>query len=111
MKRQSTRRRCRAKCLSEKGNEIMTQTKYSPEETLRIAEEIYRRDIRLHVMPQDKGKFLLIDIETGDYEIGEDDFQTEGTLRARRPDGVLIGLRVGHTTAYKLFSRMMKDAA
>lgn len=89
----------------------MTQTKYSSEEMLRIAEEIYHRDIRPRVMPQDKGKFLLIDIETGDYEIGEDDFQTEKTLRARRPDGVLIGLRVGYTTAYKLSGRMMEDAA
>ena len=64
----------------------MMQTKYSPEEILRIAEEIYHRDIRPHVMPQDKGKFLLIDIETGDYEIGKDDFQTE-KIFLRPPTG------------------------
>src|SRR5262249_32903813 len=43
------------------------------EEIARLAEEIYRRDIRDKVMPQHKGKFLTIDIKSGDYEIDEDD--------------------------------------
>ena len=60
------------------------------------------RDIRPKVMPQHKGKFLVLDIDTGDYEIDEEDLQAEKRLRSRRPDGVLYGLRIGYTSAYTL---------
>jgi hypothetical protein len=82
------------------------QSRYSNEEIGRIGEEIYRRDIRSHVLPQHKGEFLVLDIQTGDYEIGADDLQTEKRLRARRPNGVLYGLRIGYTSAYTLAGRM-----
>jgi hypothetical protein len=51
----------------------MLQTKYTPEEIGRIGTEIYRGQIRPQVMPQYKGKFLILDIESGDYEIDTDD--------------------------------------
>ncbi len=82
---------------------------YSKEEIGRIAEDIYHRDIRPKVMPQEKGKFLLLDIETGDYEVDEDDLQAEKRLRSRRPDGVLYGMRIGYTSAYTLAGRMVEE--
>ena len=85
------------------------QSRFSAEEIGRIGEEIYHRDIRPHVMPQHKGEFLIIDIETGDYEVGTDDLSTEKRLRARRPDGVLYGMRIGYTSAYTLAGRMVED--
>jgi len=51
----------------------MPQTQYTNEEIGRIGTEIYRRQIRPQVMPQYKGKFLILDIVSGDYEIDEDD--------------------------------------
>ena len=85
------------------------QQKYSLDEIGRIGEEVYHRDIRPQVMPQHKGEFLALDIETGDYEVGPDDLQNEKRLRARRPDGVLYGVRVGYTSAYTLGGRMIED--
>ena len=87
----------------------MPQAKYSREEIGRIGEELYHRSIRPLVMPQHKGEFLTLDIETGDYEVGPDDLQTAKTLRDRRPDGVLYGVRVGYTTAYSLSGGMFED--
>ena len=87
----------------------MVQTLYSREEIAQRANEIYQRDIRSKVMPQDKGKFLVLDIDSGDYEIDSDDLSAEEILRARRPDGVLFGLRIGYTTAYTLAGRMADD--
>ena len=63
----------------------MPQTKYTNEEIGRIGTEIYRRQIRHQVMPQYKGKFLILDIASGDYEIDEDDTSAEERLRVRRP--------------------------
>ena len=85
------------------------QSRYSAEEIGRIGEDIYHRDIRSHVMPQHKGEFLVLDIETGDYEVGTDDLATEKRLRARHPNGVLYGMRVGYTSAYTLAGRMVED--
>jgi hypothetical protein len=89
----------------------MARAQYSPEEVARLGNEIYRRDIRDKVMPQHKGKFLVLDIETGDYEIDSDDLSAEEALRARRPDGVFFGLRIGYTSAYTLAGRMVEDPA
>jgi len=89
----------------------MPQTQHTLEEVARIAHEIYRRDIRPHVMPQHKGEFLILDIESGDYEIDEDDIAAEERLKARRPDGVLFGIRIGYTSAYTLAGTMTEDEA
>jgi len=51
----------------------MSQTKYTNEDIGRIGTEIYRRQIRPQVMPQHKGKFLILDIISSDYEIDADD--------------------------------------
>lgn len=87
----------------------MLPTSYTREEIGQIANEIYHRDIRPKVMPQHKGKFLVLDIQTGDYEIDEDDLSAEERLRARQPNGVLFGLRIGYTSAYTLAGRMIED--
>jgi hypothetical protein len=90
---------------------IMARTQYTNEEIGQIAEQIYRRSIRDKVMPQQKGKFLILDIESGDYEIDEDDLAAEDRLRARRPNGVFFGLRIGYKAAYTLGGTMQEEDA
>ena len=87
----------------------MLQTTYTPEEIGRIGTEIYRRQLRSQVMPQHKGTCLILDIESGDYEIDADDTSAEERLRARRPAGVFFGLRIGYTSAYTLSGRMIEE--
>jgi hypothetical protein len=87
----------------------MLQASYTPEEIRRRAEEIYRREIRPNVMPQHKGKFLVVDIESGDYEMDEDDLSAAEILKARRPNGVFFGLRVGYTSSYTLAGTMEEE--
>jgi len=88
----------------------MSHTKHSRTEIARAGNEIYRRDIRDKVMPQNKGRFLVLDIETGDYEMDDDDLSAEEILRVRRPDGILFGLRIGYTSAYTLAGRMVEES-
>jgi hypothetical protein len=49
------------------------QPHYSKEEFARRGDEIYQRDIRPHVEADQPGKFVVIDIETGSYEIDTDE--------------------------------------
>jgi hypothetical protein len=75
---------------------------YSAEEVADRGESIYEELIRNELTDGDRGKFLVIDIETGEYVIDKDDLSATRRALARRPDAVLYGLRIGYPTAYRL---------
>jgi hypothetical protein len=85
-----------------KRTHIVPYANYTPEEVVARGEEIYDRDIRPKVEAMNKGKFIVIDIETGEFEIDDRDVQATKRALAKRPDAVLYGVRVGDTTAYTL---------
>jgi len=82
---------------------------YSPQEVVSRGEDIYRERIRSLVEAGNKGKFVVIDIETGDFEVDEDDLQATKRALAKRPDAVLYGLRVGYPTAYTLGGHIARE--
>jgi len=51
----------------------VSQPRYSKEEFARRGDEIYERDLCPHVEAGNEGKFIVIDIETGAYEIDADE--------------------------------------
>ena len=63
---------------------------------------LYDQQIRPQVEQDYQGKFLILDVNTGDYEIDAEDLTASKRLLARRPDAVLFGVRVGHRAAYRL---------
>lgn len=78
----------------------MPVAKYTPEEIAARGEAIYDRDIRSKVEATHDGKFLILDIETGEYEIDDKDITATKRALAKRPDAVLYGLRIGREAAY-----------
>jgi hypothetical protein len=62
------------------------QPRYPMEEFARRGDEIYDREIHPNLTAQDEGKFVLIDIETGAYEIDADEIAASDRLFARHPD-------------------------
>jgi hypothetical protein len=82
----------------------MPYTRYSPSEVESRGEAIYAEQIRDKVEPQNKGRFLVVDIETGEYEVADEDLAATQRALAKRPDAVLYGLRIGYPTAYRLGS-------
>lgn len=63
-------------------------------------EEIYQQQIRDKVDPKHKGKFLVLDIETGDYEIDAEDLVATDRLLEKHPNAIIYGVRVGFPAAY-----------
>ena len=63
-------------------------------------EAIYRERIRHLVEPPETGKFVVIDIYSGDYEIDERDADASGRLLSRHPNALTWAVRVGYPTAY-----------
>ncbi len=80
----------------------MTSKKYTNDEIGDLADKIYDEQIKHLVEPQEIGKFIVIDVESGDYEIGEDSLVVGDRLRARRPNAVGFLTRVGPDTAFHI---------
>ena len=73
---------------------------YEPGEVAARGEAIYRERIQSQLESVKKGNFVVIDIETGDYEIDAGDAAATRRLLNRRPAAVTYGVRVGHRAAY-----------
>ncbi|MCI0459710.1 MAG: hypothetical protein L0Z62_22395 [Gemmataceae bacterium] len=48
-----------------------TEPRRSPEEVARLGAEVFERPVRPALGPADDGKFVAVDIRTGDYELDE----------------------------------------
>ncbi len=72
------------------------------EEIAQRGREIFERDIRANVEAGNKGRFLVVDILTGAYEIADTDRTASDQLKARKPDAVIYGVRIGFRTAYRI---------
>lgn len=77
---------------------------HTTEEIARRGRKIYGRDIRRGVESAQRGRFLALDVRSGDYEIADDDLEASEKLLERRPDALLCGLRVGEGAAYRIRS-------
>jgi len=75
------------------------------EERERRAFEIYEAKIRPRMEPGDDGKFVRIDVISGDYEIGESSVDTGNALHARRPDAVMHTIRDHHSYVIRFRAR------
>jgi len=62
--------------------EVLTP-RFSKEEFARRGDEIYARAIRPMLKDEDDGKFVVIDIETGDYVIDTDELVANDRLLSR----------------------------
>jgi len=72
-----------------------TGPRYSKEEFSRRGDAIYDRDIASRFEKTDWGKFVAIDIETGDFEIDADEMAATDRLLARLPDAQIWFRRIG----------------
>ena len=97
----------------------MASPTLTPAEIAARAEELYEQRIRSLVEADHHGDCVVIEVESGDYEVDPDHLTAAKRLLARRPrhvaalcrahaahpDGTLFSIRVGHPTAYRLGSR------
>ncbi|MCY3657233.1 MAG: hypothetical protein F4X80_10165 [Chloroflexi bacterium] len=73
--------------------------RYPPGEVAARGDAIYEK-IKPRLGDLDKGTFVVIDIESGDYEIDAEDIKATMRLRERRPSAVTWAARVGYRAAY-----------
>ena len=87
------------------------QPRYSKEEFARRGDEIYNRDIRPQVEADNQGKIVLIDIESGAWEMAADEMTAANRLDARVPDAQVWMVRVGYPYIYRFGAGRTRSAA
>ncbi len=82
----------------------MTTTEQSEKlaEEARRGQEAFDRHVRPKLRPEDDGKFVAVDIQSGEYEIDADDYQATERLLARIPEAKIWLLCVGQPTTYRI---------
>ncbi|NEO54907.1 MAG: hypothetical protein F6K54_18600 [Okeania sp. SIO3B5] len=72
----------------------------SYEEVAKIAKQLYQNSIRAAVeIPENIGKMVIIDIETGDYSVDKDGLKAADYLYEKNPLARLFGIRIGYNVA------------
>ena len=84
---------------------------YDRDEIARIGDEIYERKVLPNLGPEDEGKFVLIDVQTGDYEVDRDEIAASDRLLARYPDAQVWTRQVGSRYARRFGPRFKNTAA
>ena len=76
---------------------------YQPGEVTELAKAIYQEKIKHLVEPAENGKYIVIDAESGDYEIDRQIIAAADRLYERRPNAAAYAGRVGYPTTYDLW--------
>lgn len=63
---------------------------------------LYDERLRDVVESRERGKFLVLDVETGEYEIDFDEVTALRRAKHKNPDAALFILRVGYPAAYRI---------
>jgi hypothetical protein len=72
----------------------------SREEVARRAKQLYKNSIRQQVETDENiGKIVIIDFESGDYEVDETGLKAARKLSAKHPHSRLFGIRIGYNVA------------
>lgn len=76
--------------------------RYTAQEVSRRGKELYERRIRSEVEPEHEGRFLVVDIESGEYALADDELEAFDRAREKTPEGVLYLIRIGQPAAHRI---------
>lgn len=85
---------------------MVTMAKNLPrEEIARVGDEIYCTRIQPAMRTEDAGKYAVIDIESGDYEISADEVTASDRLLSRQPEAQVWLRQIGSPYARRFGRR------
>ena len=93
------------------GKEAAMPPRRPSEETARLGDEIYERDIRRQVEADYRGEVVAIDVDSGSWAIGDNVIAARDRLRTQRPDAIDVWLlRVGYRALHHFGGRPLRRA-
>ncbi|OUC14639.1 MAG: hypothetical protein B0A82_09875 [Alkalinema sp. CACIAM 70d] len=82
--------------------------RYSKEEFAKRGNKIYESQVRSQVEPENHGKIVAIDIETGAFEVADNVVMASEKLLAKYPDAQTWFIRIGYPAVYHFGARSLK---
>ena len=77
--------------------ETATRGRRPKEETARLGDEIYRRDVKAQVEVGHDGEYVAIDVDSGHWAVAESELAASDSLLAHCPNAIDVWLlRVGY---------------
>ena len=86
-----------------------TKRRYGKEEFAKRGDAVYEKKILPMLAAKDVGKFLAIDIETGEYEIASDEMRAGDKLLARLPEAQIWMVRIGYSATHSFGGRQVRQ--
>ena len=79
----------------------MKSTPFSKEEIRQRAEALYNQELRSSIETEANiGKIIMIDVETGEYDIDAVSLEAAHRMKAKRPEATLYAVRIGYEAVY-----------
>lgn len=89
----------------------MAHPQYSTEEIVRRGKALYEQQLRAQVEAGNSGKVLVINVETGEYEMDKDHLAASDRAAAKYPGAPLYAMRIGSPALGRLGARSPRRAA
>jgi len=83
----------------------MSDLRYTPDEIARRGKAVYERQIRPTIERDHYGQFVVIDVDTGQYEVDSDHLAAAKRARAKNPAAALFAMRVGFPALARIGGR------
>ena len=80
----------------------MPHSRLTSDEIVRRGQLLYEQQIRVAVEADHHGKYLVLNVETGEYEMDANEMAAWRRAEAKAPDGAFFLLRVGFRAAFRL---------
>jgi len=77
----------------------------SPGDIAVRGEEIYNTELRGLLEEANRGRYLALDIKSGEYEMGDAYLPLWDRLRQRNPDAIIYTLRIGYPALGRIGGR------
>ena len=89
----------------------MPHPKLTGEEITQRGKALYQTQIRAQVeISENIGKIASIDVETGDYEVGDDFIATVRRLQVKHPTAAIWTERIGFNAVYAVGGTLVRTA-
>jgi hypothetical protein len=88
---------------------VMRQPRYTPEEHARRGTEIYEKVVRPKVEADNIGRIVSIDVDTGEYELGDTTLEAAERLLGRLPNAEIWSERIGYPAVHRFGPRNLAD--
>ena len=76
----------------------------SPKEVAKKGEEIYNTKLKSALEPKEKGKFVAIDVISGEYFLGDSILEALEKAQAKYPDRIFHTIKVGYQGVFEMSS-------